>query len=379
MRQVKDTWIIHAFALMHAAVSMVCHFVGIADDIMLTLLTMLLVVIICLRRRVGAIFMALAVVLVNIVGFGLGMGLAALFKYINVALGFAHPLATFISTEIIGWSTEGVASAYMRKYSEDNVTNARSMRWLLLAFVVVIIFRLGIILFNSPAADDTTFFIELLLDYIFSFLAIILVAEYAIHTRAQADLAREDADFARFRYLKLKQQVDPHFLFNSLNVLDYMIQEQSTEQASEFTHKLAEVYRYMLKHEDETTVRLRDELDLLNDYVALLKVRFNEGLQVQIDIPEEYLSRYVVPCCLQLLMENAVKHNAVSASDPLVVRIYVDNGSIAVSNNIRPKISSTASTGLGLKYLRQQYSDVAGETIHIMDDQKNYTITLPLL
>ncbi|MBQ1936585.1 MAG: histidine kinase [Bacteroidales bacterium] len=379
MKQVKDTWIIHAFALTHAIVSMVCHFVGIADDIMLTLLTMLLVVIICLRRRVGAIFMALVVVLVNIVGFGLGMGLAALFKYTNMALAFAHPLATFISTEIIGWSTEGVASAYMRKYSEDNVTNARSMRWLLLAFVVVIIFRLGIILFNSPAADDTTFFIELLLDYIFSFLAIIMVAEYAIHIRAQADLAREDADFARFRYLKLKQQVDPHFLFNSLNVLDYMIQEQSTEQASEFTHKLAEVYRYMLKHEDETTVRLRDELELLNDYVALLKVRFNEGLQLQIDIPEEYLSRCVVPCCLQLLMENAVKHNAVSAGDPLVVRIYIENDCISVSNNIRPKISSSTSTGLGLKYLRQQYNDVARKSIHIIDDHKNYTITLPLL
>lgn len=379
MRVAKDTWIIHAFALGHAVVSMVCHFVGIADDIMLTLLTMMLVVIICLRRRVGMIFMALSVVLVNVIGFGLGMGLAALFKLVQMSTIVAHPLATFISTELIGWSTEGVASLHLRRYRPNEAPDPRSMRWLLGAFIIVIIFRLGIILFNSPAARDLTFFLEIMLDYIFSCVAIVLVAEYAIRTREQADIAREDAEFARFRYMKLKQQVDPHFLFNSLNVLDYMIQEQSTEQASEFTHKLAEVYRYMLKHEDETTVKLRDELSLLEDYVGLLKVRFNEALLVEVNVPEQSMGRSVVPCCLQLLMENAVKHNSVSVSKPLVVKVFVEDDKLVVSNNLCPKITPVSSTGLGLKYLRQQYHDIAGKSISLLRDEENYKVILPLL
>ena len=250
---------------------------------------------------------------------------------------------------------------------------------MLIAFVFIIVLRLTINIFSSPLHANINFYVEILLDYAFSCMAVFWVAEYAIRTREQAEIAREDADLARFRYLKLKQQVDPHFLFNSLNVLDYMIQEQSTEQASEFTHKLAEVYRYMLMHEDETTVKLRDELALLDDYVSLLKVRFNEGIELQTDIPEQYLSRLVVPCCLQLLMENAVKHNAVSESDPLKVSLKVQDGNLVFSNNLHPKITPTASTGLGLKYLRQQYDDIAHRSITVHHDQQRYTVIIPLL
>lgn len=379
MRVGKDTWVIHGFAAGHAVISMACRFVGIADDIMLTLLTMLLVIVICLRKRVGMIFMASAVVLVNLVGFGLGMGFAALFKLVNMSTVVAHPLATFISTEIIGWSAEGCALLHLRRYSPRRTVDSKSLRWLLIAFVLIIVLRLTINIFSSPLHANINFYVEILLDYAFSCMAVFWVAEYAIRSREQAEKAREDADLARFRYLKLKQQVDPHFLFNSLNVLDYMIQEKSTEQASEFTHKLAEVYRYMLMHEDETTVKLRDELALLDDYVSLLKVRFNEGIELHTDIPEQYLSRLVVPCCLQLLMENAVKHNAVSESDPLKVSLKVQDGNLVVSNNLHPKITPTASTGLGLKYLRQQYDDIAHRSITVHHDQQRYTVIIPLL
>lgn len=379
MKVFKSTWIIHAFALMHAIVSMACHFWGIADDVMLTLLTMLLVIIICLSRKVGLLYMAIAVVLVNILGFALGMGFAALFKWMSIPDFAAHTLATFLCTEIIGWGTEGMASVYLKKNQSKAQVDAKSLRWLLFAFVVIIILRLSIILIDSPAAKDTAFFFELLLDYMFSCLAIVVVAEYAIRSRLKAEQAREDADLAKFRYLKLKQQLDPHFLFNSLNVLDYMIQEQSTEQASEFTHKLAELYRYMLKYEGYTTVNLKEELSLLENYVSLLKTRFNDGLKVEINIEDKYLYRHVVPCCLQLLTENAVKHNAVQEGHPLVVRIFIDNDALTVSNNRNRKISSTNSTGLGLKYLRQQYSDIADKDISVIDAKEQYTVILPLL
>ena len=173
--------------------------------------------------------------------------------------------------------------------------------------------------------------------------------------------------------------MNPHFLFNSLNVLDYMIQEQRPEDASRYTHKLAEVYRYMIKSEDETSVRLRDEMEFVSQYVDLLKVRFPEGLEVETDIPEEAMSRSVVPCCMQLLVENATKHNAVQPDHPLRVRISADADSVTVTNNRIPKLRRTASTGLGLQYIRQQYRDLSGKSITVLEDEHNYTVTLPLL
>ena len=145
----KEIWIIQGFALMHALVSLACKAAGIADDLMLTLLTMLMVLILCLRRRMGMTFMGVAVVLVNIVGFCLGMGLARLFGLLPLPALVIHPLSTFISTEIIGaltiWATAILASRYKQN---ANISN-KNLRWLLVAFVLIIILRLSIVLATS--------------------------------------------------------------------------------------------------------------------------------------------------------------------------------------------------------------------------------------
>ena len=209
---------------------------------------------------------------------------------------------------------------------------------------------------------------------------VVVMAEYALRLQRRAMAASEKAHQAQFRYHRLKQQVNPHFLFNSLNVLDYLIQEQPREDASRYTHKLAEVYRYMIKSEDESTVRLRDEMDFVAQYVDLLKVRFPEGLEIGVDIPEEALSRSVVPCAVQLLIENATKHNAVQPANPLRVGVRVEDDRLVVTNNRIPKITHRpASTGLGLQYIRQQYQDLSGQAISILEDEHRYTVTLPLL
>lgn len=375
----KDFWLIHIFALLHAAVSLGCGVIGIADDLMLTMLTMLLVVAICLRRRLGALFMAAAVVLVNIVGFGAGMGLAALFKLMTLPSLFAHAVSTFICTEIIGWSVEGAATLYLVRHPESGSPDSRSLRHLLVAFVLIIILRLVLLMATSGVEDTRNFFLEMLLDYIFSCVAIVWVAEYAIRSREEVEKTEAEANLAHFRYLKLKQQVNPHFLFNSLNVLDCMIQEQSTEEASRYTHMLADIYRYMIKNEEEVTVKLQDEMEFVAKYVGLLRVRFPKGLEVSVDIPPGDLSRSVVPCCVQLLIENATKHNAVSADRPLHIGIRTTRNSVMVSNNVNPKLSRPDSTGLGLKYLRQQYKDIAGKSVVVRVSEEYYTVILPLL
>ncbi len=190
---------------------------------------------------------------------------------------------------------------------------------------------------------------------------------------------REKANMAQYRYIKLKHQVSPHFLFNSLNILDCLICDGMQERASTYTHKLAGIYRYMLKSEEETVVPLRDELVFVGLYVDLLKERFPSGFEVEIDVPEEITGRFVLPCSLQLLIENAIKHNAVSEEMPLMIKVEAAGESVRVTNNIIPKMTKSPSTGLGHIYIRQMYLDLTGKQIDIVRTTETYSVTLPLI
>ena len=378
MKISKEFWIILGFAVLHAAVALGCRIGGLADEMMLTLLTMLLVVLLCLRCRVDGKMTAISVVLVNVIGVLLGRGTALLFGALFASPLVIYPLSTFASTLCIGWVTLWAVRRYARKMAAS-VEQVNSLKWLLVAFVFILVTRLAILLFFSEAHEGRNTAVTILLDYAMTLVVILVLAAYSLRLQQRAMAASEQANLAQYRYHKLKQQVNPHFLFNSLNVLDYLIQEQPREDASRYTHKLAEVYRYMIRSEDETTVRLRDEMDFVSQYVDLLKVRFPEGLDVQVDIPEEAMARSVVPCCVQLLIENATKHNAVHPDTPLHIKVGATATRVTVVNNRIPKVTRAASTGLGLQYIRQQYHDLSGKSIVVREDEQTYTVTLPLL
>jgi hypothetical protein len=208
---------------------------------------------------------------------------------------------------------------------------------------------------------------------------IIFMVNFALTARQKADREKEKKHAAQYRYQKLKRQVNPHFLFNSLNALDCMVNEEKTEQASRYIHKLASVYRYMIRSEEEDMVPLREELTFVRMYIDLLKVRFPKGFGVDIDVPDEDQARFVLPCSIQLLIENATKHNTVSVDNPLIIRVESDGMQVKVSNNIIPKITTAPSTGLGQKYIRQQYMDLSGKSILIERTEEEYSVTLPLL
>jgi LytS/YehU family sensor histidine kinase len=124
---------------------------------------------------------------------------------------------------------------------------------------------------------------------------------------------------------------------------------------------------------------MRDELVFVGLYVDLLKVRFPEGFEVNIDVSDEDMARFVLPCSIQLLIENATKHNAVSLDKPLVINVKSDGRTVSVCNNIVPKVTKSQSTGLGHKYIRQQYMDLSGKEIDIIRTNDSYCVTLPLL
>ena len=176
----------------------------------------------------------------------------------------------------------------------------------------------------------------------------------------------------------LRSQVNPHFLFNNLNTLSSLIPENPAH-AVNFVQQLSKVYRHILEVKDEKSILLKDELDLLNAYTFLLKTRFDKNLDVTIDIPTEKLQKRIVPLSLQILMENAIKHNIVSADKPLHIDISTLNGSLVVSNNLQMKNQVNECTGIGLDNIRNRYKLISEKPVNVTSNDNNFTVSIPLI
>lgn len=274
---------------------------------------------------------------------------------------------------------------YMRKTRGHASLMSRTLIFLI--FVLSISLTATVMAgYNLPFRINNTFTSnEFILLFTVTFLvqlgmySIIYMLDYATATRKSMFREQEKARLAEFQYLKLKQQVNPHFLFNTLNILDCLVCEGKTEQASTYIHKLAGIYRYMLQNEDNRLVKLEDEMIFVNMYSDLLKVRFQEGFRIVTAIRDEDKNRNVVPCSIQMLVENAIKHNIVSPSEILAIEIISNGDSISVTNTVNPKNTAEPSTKVGLKYIRQQYKDLSGRAVLVEVTDKKYIVALPLL
>jgi len=177
----------------------------------------------------------------------------------------------------------------------------------------------------------------------------------------------------------LKNQVNPHFLFNSLNTLATIIPEDP-EQSVRFVQKLAEVYRYILEMRDKKIIPLSEELAFLNSYVFLLKERFEENLEIVIEIPEANENDQIIPLSLQILIENAIKHNIISTHRPLKIRLFIENGNrLVVRNNLQRKNQAIQSTGFGLKNIKNRYAFFSERLVEVIVSTNAFIVSLPLL
>lgn len=176
----------------------------------------------------------------------------------------------------------------------------------------------------------------------------------------------------------LKNQVNPHFLFNSLNVLSNLVHKDA-DRAEEFIDQFASVYRYVLNIQDKTAVTLGEELKFIDSYVFLQKIRFQNGFDIEIDIAKECHDHYLVPLSLQMMVENAIKHNVVAAQDPLLVKIYLDADRIFVVNKINLRSDENQSIGMGLNNLRQRYFLLSGIMPEFEKKDGNFVASIPLL
>ncbi|MBL7472608.1 2TM domain-containing protein [Robertkochia sediminum] len=186
------------------------------------------------------------------------------------------------------------------------------------------------------------------------------------------------AGAATAQFDALKNQLDPHFLFNSLNVLSSLI-EENPDAAQNFTTGLSKIYRYVLEQKSKELVSLDEELRFARTYVRLLKMRFEEGIQFEIPEAASDPDYKVVPLSLQLLLENAVKHNAVSAAEPLVIRIRENDGYLEVVNNLQPKQVIGKGSRVGLKNIADRYALLTKKEIYKDQSGGVFKVSIPLL
>ena len=192
--------------------------------------------------------------------------------------------------------------------------------------------------------------------------------------REQLERAKAEAQLEA-----LKNQVDPHFIFNSLNTLSHLI-EDVPEKAKIFNDNLAEIYRYILQNKARDLVMLRDEMGFVDHYFGLLQIRFENAVELKIDIAHEKRDDYLIPpISLQILVENAIKHNEFSDSHPLSIQIQLHNQELVITNEIRSKELIKASPGIGLKNLHERYELITSKRISIQEVGKIFTVRLPLL
>ena len=374
-------WTIHGFALLHVLVNITCTLAGIPDSIFLTALTMAMAIVICYRENLTVEITVTALILVNILGFLLGNTGARVIDDILPPL-WQHAFATFAVTEIMGWTlfafahrvNPSGAAGYERE--ESWYQNAG---WLVIC--IALVFGIRVYINNHLPAN---FLIEnsgaTLVLVLTAAVSLLFMLNFALQQQREVSKQRTRRHEAEFRYMTLKHQVSPHFLFNSLNVLDSIVHDGTREEASDYIQKMAALYRYIMKNEGKRLVPLADEIDFARTYQQLMQIRFPECLVFNDLVGPVPPEGWIVPCTLQLLVENAVKHNAVSAQNPLVITASTDGKSISVQNNLIPKLTPVANhTGIGLQYIRNQYRDIAGEEIEVLKTADSFSVTIPII
>lgn len=308
-----------------------------------------------------------------------------------------HPVADLTTGEkyfysviftAVYWSGAAIIIKYFRrKFPEISLTSKRVISSAICIIIWMIIGGIPVKLLLGLDSMDHLMQIKAHAAYIpFNFVAatvITLIYEsfYFFEKWKESFRLNEELKNRQIRtqYEVLQNQMSPHFLFNSLNTLTSIIPDDP-EAAVSFTEKLSEVYRYILQNKERELVTLNEEVDFVKSYLFLLRMRFPDNLTFDFDIDEKYQKLNIPPLTLQMLIENAIKHNVISKSKPLHINIYIDNGkSVVVKNNLQKKESLEKSTKTGLDNIKKRYSILGGKKIDIISSANNFMVAVPLI
>jgi len=256
----------------------------------------------------------------------------------------------------------------------------------MLAFTIIYIFIFNYVFFILVFGYPFSYLLGrggiLTMFIMFAITAIIVATIYSIQFfKAWREVAINEERLKReaisLQYKALKNQVNPHFLFNSLNALSSLVyQDQKT--AVKFIKQLSDVYRYILEHRDNELVKVEEEINFVKKYIYLQKIRFGQNLEVDINTNNEN-NHSVAPASLQMLVENSLKHNITSSEQPLSISIYSEKDYIVVKNNLQHKSIVKDSGGIGLSNIRSRYKHLTDKKLLIEETVNEFIVKIPVI
>lgn len=249
-------------------------------------------------------------------------------------------------------------------------------------FITLIAYGLLINIWNYPLKYFSLDFWSITLRGVMSLSLIYTIEEAFRFMRRVSDLSlkaeKRKSEQIKVKLEVLKKQINPHFLFNCFNVLAELVHVDS-EKSDEFVTEMGKIYRYVLDQNKDFVVTLGEELEFIQSFIFLQQIRFEKNLVFKTDIGKKYFEYYVPPLTLELLVENAIKHNQISSHSPLVIEITVEGDFLIVKNNYQPRQTNIPSNRIGLKNLREQYELISEKQPEFLKENGYYIARVPLL
>ncbi len=316
--------------------------------------------------------------------------LCQVYKYFDINIEWYYAFATIALVTLFTWEASRLAEPVFIKHLDAANNKIKILISFFAAATLVttllttgIVFLMSMVLHNHSFAETL---MPLKLNLIYAWLANLLfhllnaIVFYFKEYKSKWMEAEELKIMTAQAELQLvKSQINPHFLFNNLNVLSALVMKNN-EEANRFIEEFSKVYRYILKNHDKELVDIKTELNYIKPYIFLLEKRFAEGLDISLNIPESGEKFYIIPASLQMLIENAIKHNIVSKNRPLHIDVHLNgNNTIVVTNNLQLRESVDDSTKIGLSNIIKRYLLVSGKKVEVHKDEEAFTVTLPLL
>lgn len=285
------------------------------------------------------------------------------------------------------WESNRTVFIYLRNKYPNPEQTARKIGIQLMFFIAfILVFGFIIALINHNTYNDNETFSDEYIDTVAKsavILSIITICYECVyffgkwkHSLYESEQLKKEGLISQFELLK--NQISPHFLFNSLNALITLVPEDA-QLSVLFIQKLSNVYRHVLNYNEKNVIDLKTEIEFLKDYIFLFQIRFGENLIVEYHLPEEFENIQVVPFTLQMLVENAIKHNIVSNKRPLYISIRSNGHAIIVKNNLQKKTSGIESTNTGLRNIINRYRLLTTKVVDIVVTTTEFSVSLPLI
>ncbi len=329
---------------------------------------------------------------------GIGIIIFLVIILLNLVYGskieFNHQLGvlflyTMMYSIVLGYANRTVFIYLDKKFANERFSSKRMIIGFITSFSVTIFIIFLLRIFTEVVIEGGTFqeywANEKLANYVFatamSFIVLLCFYVFYIYKEYSESKVKEQkiiAGTANAKFESLKNQIDPHFLFNSLNVLSSLI-EENPDNAQKFTTSLSKIYRYVLEQKDKELVSVQEELAFAKTYMNLLKMRFENSITFELPEGFDNLEAKVVPLSLQLLLENTIKHNIVSEQKPLHIKIYIEDNYLNIENNLQKKEVLSDRRGVGLQNIVNRYGLISKRKVIIEETANEFRVKIPIL